>query len=87
MDLTNHKRAWMITDTHLGVRNGSIEWLEIMKEYFNNFFIPLLKREKQEGDFLVHVGDVFDSRHSLNLLIMNEGITIFEEIAKMNLHV
>lgn len=82
-NLSNYKRAWMITDTHLGVRNGSIEWLEIMKEYFNDFFIPLLKKEKQEGDFLVHVGDVFDSRHSLNLLIMNEGITIFEEIAKI----
>lgn len=82
-NLSNYKRAWMITDTHLGVRNGSIEWLEIMKEYFNDFFIPLLKREKQPGDFLVHVGDVFDSRHSLNLLIMNEGITIFEEISKI----
>jgi hypothetical protein len=40
----------MITDTHLGVRNGSIEWLEIMKEYFNDFFIPLLKKEKKEGE-------------------------------------
>ena len=83
MDLKNYKRAWMITDTHLGVRNNSIEWLEIMKEYFQNFFIPLLKREKKEGDFLVHVGDVFDSRHSLNLLVMNEGISIFEEISKI----
>lgn len=73
----------MITDTHLGVRNNSIEWLEIMKEYFYEFFIPLLKKEKKEGDFLVHVGDVFDSRHSLNLLVMNEGMSIFEEISKI----
>lgn len=73
----------MITDTHLGVRNSSIEWLEIMKDYFHNFFIPLLKKEKKEGDFLIHLGDVFDSRHSLNLLVMNEGIEIFEEISKI----
>ena len=73
----------MITDTHLGVRNSSVEWLEIMKEYFHNFFIPLLKKEKKEGDFLIHLGDVFDSRHSLNLLVMNEGISIFEEISKI----
>lgn len=73
----------MITDTHFGVRNSSIEWLDIMKEYFYDFFIPLLKREKKEGDFLVHVGDVFDSRHSLNLLVMNEGISVFEEISKV----
>lgn len=83
MDLSTHKRAWMITDTHLGVRNSSLEWLEIMKEYFYDFFIPLLKKEKKEGDFLIHLGDVFDSRHSLNLLVMNEGLTIFEEISKI----
>jgi hypothetical protein len=83
MNLTNYKRAWMITDTHLGVRNNSIEWLDIMREYFYDFFIPLLKKEKKEGDFLVHVGDVFDSRHSLNLLVMNEGMAIFEEISKI----
>jgi hypothetical protein len=83
MDLSKHKRAWMITDTHLGVRNSSVEWLDIMKEYFRDFFIPLLKREKKEGDFLVHLGDVFDSRHSLNLLVMNEGIDIFEEISRI----
>ena len=82
-NLSNYKRCWMITDTHLGVRNSSIEWLEIMKEYFRDFFIPLLKREKKDGDFLIHVGDVFDSRHSLNLLVMNEGISIFEEISKI----
>jgi hypothetical protein len=83
MNLSSYKRAWMITDTHLGVRNSSVEWLDIMKEYFYDFFIPLLKREKREGDFLIHVGDVFDSRHSLNLLVMNEGMNIFEEISKI----
>ena len=83
MDLSKYKRSWILADTHLGVRNSSIEWLEIMKEYFHDFFIPLLKREKKDGDFLIHLGDVFDSRHSLNLLIMNEGISIFEEISKI----
>jgi DNA repair exonuclease SbcCD nuclease subunit len=83
MNLSNYKRCWCITDTHLGVRNSSTEWLEIMKSYFYEFFIPLLKREKRDGDFLIHLGDVFDSRHSLNLLVMNDGIAIFEEISKI----
>lgn len=73
----------MITDTHLGVRNGSQEWLQITREYFYDFFIPLLKREKKDGDFLIHLGDVFDSRHSLNLFAMNTAIEIFEEISKV----
>ena len=79
----DYKRAFCIGDTHLGVRNGSVEWLDIMKEYFYGFFIPLLRKESRPGDFLIHVGDVFDSRHSLNLLIMNEGMDIFEQIAKI----
>ena len=83
MNLSNYKRAWMITDTHLGVRNSSVEWMDIMKEYFRDFFIPLLKKEKKEGDFLIHLGDVFDSRQSLNLQVMNDGMDIFEEISKI----
>lgn len=80
---TSYKRAFIISDTHFGVRNGSHEWLEIMKDYFENFFIPLIKREGKPGDFVMHNGDVFDSRHSLNLLIMNEAMAAFEEIAKI----
>lgn len=73
----------MITDTHLGVRNSSVEWMDIIREYFYNFFIPLIKKEKKDGDFLIHLGDVFDSRQSLNLLVMNDGLMIFEEISKI----
>jgi len=80
---TDYKRAFIISDTHFGVRNSSTEWLEITKDYFQNFFIPLLKRESKPGDFVLHCGDVFDSRHSLNLLVMNEALTIFEEISSI----
>lgn len=77
------KRAWIISDTHFGVRNSSQEWLEIMKDYFQNFFLPLLRREGKPGDFVMHCGDVFDSRHSLNLLVMNEAMHIFEQMAEI----
>ena len=80
---TEYKRCLIVSDTHFGVRNSSYEWLDIMKDYFNNFFIPLLKREAKPGDFVMHCGDVFDSRHSLNLLVMNEAMAIFEQIAEI----
>lgn len=83
MDLSKYKRAFLITDTHIGVRNSSVEWLDITKEYFYKFFIPLLKKEKRDGDFLIHVGDVFDSRHSLNLFALNLALEVFEEISKI----
>lgn len=82
------KRVWLITDTHFGIRNNSLEWLEIQKNYFHRFFIPLLKEKSKAGDVLLHCGDVFDSRSSLNLLVMNEALEIFEEISRiMPIHI
>ena len=83
MDLSNFKRAWLLSDTHFGIKNGSVEWVNIQQEYFSNFFIPLIKREKKEGDFIIHCGDVFDSRHSLGLYTINFTMKIFEELSKI----
>ena len=83
LNTNNIKRAFLISDTHFGVRNSAFEWLDIIKEYFYDYFIPLLKSESKEGDILIHCGDVFDSRHSLNLFAMNLAMEIFEEIAKI----
>lgn len=73
----------MITDTHLGVRSNSREWMNIIEDYFRNFFIPLLQKEGKPEDVVVHCGDVFDSRQSINLYVLNKGVTIFEDIAKI----
>ena len=83
IDINNAKRAFLISDTHFGVRNSSTEWLQIHREYVYDFFIPLIKKEKREGDIIIHCGDVFDSRHSLNLFVMNFAIEVFEELAKI----
>lgn len=80
--MTNHKpKIWIISDTHLGARNNSVEWLERMINYFDNFFIPLVKKHYKKGDILIHSGDVFDNRQSLNLLVMNKGLRVFEELS------
>lgn len=79
----NKPRIWIISDTHLGARNNSVEWLDRMTEYFDNFFIPLVKQHYKEGDILIHSGDVFDNRQSMNLLVMNRGLRIFEELSKI----
>ena len=67
LDLSQVKRAFIITDTHLGVRNNSNEWIDIHREFFFEWFIPLCRKNYRKGDCLVHLGDVFDSRQSLNL--------------------
>ena len=77
------KRIWMISDTHLGCRANSVLWLNLIEDYFFNFFIPLAKREHKKGDILYHLGDVFDNRQSLNLAAQDLGIRIFEELTKI----
>jgi DNA repair exonuclease SbcCD nuclease subunit len=75
------KRIWFITDTHLGVRNNSNEWIDSIREYFFDWFFPLVRENYKPGDVLFHLGDFFDSRQSLNLKVLNLGIEITEELS------
>ena len=75
------KRIWFLSDTHLGVKNNSNDWINVMSSYFYEWFIPLVKRNYEQGDILIHLGDVFDSRQSINLKVLNLGISVFEELS------
>jgi hypothetical protein len=56
--------------------------MDIHKEYFNNFFIPLLKKEANpETDVLFILGDVFDNRQSINVLTQNFALDIIKELS------
>jgi DNA repair exonuclease SbcCD nuclease subunit len=77
------KRVWFITDTHLGVRNNSNEWIDQTREYFFDWFFPLVRKNYQPGDILIHLGDFFDSRQSINLKVLNLGISIAEEMSSI----
>lgn len=79
----NAKRAIIISDTHFGARSNSVEWLDVMRDWFNEDFIPKIKEIYQPGDILIHCGDVFDNRQSVNLLVLHEGIRLFEELSKI----
>jgi hypothetical protein len=77
----NVKRVWFITDTHLGIRNNSNEWIEIISDYFDNWFLPLVDKEYREGDVLIHLGDYYDSRQSVNLKVLNLGVEVAEKLS------
>lgn len=77
------KRAFLVSDIHFGVHSNSPEWLDIQTSYFKEFFIPLVKEHKRPGDALFVMGDVFDSRQSINILVMNNCIEIFEDLGNL----
>jgi len=83
MENKNVKRVWFITDTHLGVRNNSNEWIDLIRDYFFNWFFPLVRENYRDGDILIHLGDYFDSRQSLNLKVLNLGVDIAEEMSSI----
>lgn len=74
----------LISDIHLGVRSSSEEWQYNIKDYFYNWFLPLIKKLKNKNDyFILCLGDIFDDRKSINIEVNDLAINIFSDIAKL----
>ena len=78
-----NKRIIITSDWHFGIRSNNLDWFEIMKDYHESFFIPWLEENIQEGDVIYHLGDVFDNRQNVNLLIASYAIDLFERLSKI----
>ena len=76
-------RVWVLGDLHFGVRSNSMEWLEIQKDFFENLFLPTLKKHYKPGDVLVQVGDTYDNRQSINIKVLNYTVNLFERLGKI----
>ena len=61
----------IITDTHFGVRNNSMKFLESQKKLFSQLYDYMLHCENSRFD-LIHLGDLFDSRSTVSFYIMSE---------------
>jgi len=79
----NYERIWMISDIHFGNHAGSLQWLESTVKYFENFFIPMLRKNVKSNDVLFVLGDVFDNRLHINSVVMNKVVWIFDIISKI----
>lgn len=76
-------KLFLISDTHFGVRTNSVEWMEIQRSFFFDWFFQDVKKRLSPGDEIFHLGDVFDSRQSINLKVLNLGMDVFEEMSKI----
>lgn len=82
-NLKKAKRIWLMGDVHFGVRASSMEWFEITKSYFEDYFIPLLEKEYKEGDILVQLGDIFENRQIVNLKINSYVVDLFRRLGQI----
>ena len=77
-------KVFITTDWHFGVYVNNLDkWLSMMEDYFYNFFIPYIKENANEGDILVHCGDLYDNRTSIPIIASYKAEKILTEISKI----
>lgn len=76
---------FMIGDTHIGLGfpNKVDAWKKVHIEYFEEFLIPLLKKEVKEGDIIIHLGDLFDNRNIIPIDLLNYAMSIVEQLSNI----
>lgn len=83
MRLDNIRKITLVGDLHLGIKNNSIEWLSIQKEFLLDFLINKVDEDFDEDrDILFLEGDIFHSRESINVRVQNEAFEIFAKLSK-----
>ena len=72
----------LITDTHFGVKQNSITWLNSQSKFIEDQLIPYINRETKEGNKvkLIHLGDIFDSRSTISTYIATRVVELFEKL-------
>lgn len=70
----------LFTDTHFGVKNNSITWLNSQLDFIYKQLIPYIEKQK-EPILLIHLGDVFDSRSSISPLVASKVIDAFRALS------
>ena len=75
----------IITDTHYGARKGADYIHSYFKNFYDNIFFPYL--EKHNIDTIIHMGDIFDSRKSIDYQSLEwSKRVVFEPLKKYKVH-
>lgn len=82
-NITDMSKIFLIGNSYIGLSTNKNDWLKVHKEYFNDFLIPLLKKEVREGDIVVHLGDVFSHRNSIPIELLDFTLNVVENISKI----
>ena len=75
----------IITDTHMGARKGSTHLHDYFELFYKNVFFPTL--EENGIDTIIHMGDVFDSRKSIDYQSLEwSKRVVFEPLKKYKVY-
>ena len=78
-------RVAIITDTHYGARKCSKHLHDYFELFYKNVFFPSL--EEEGIDTIIHMGDVFDSRKSIDYYSLEWAKrVVFEPMKKYKVH-
>ena len=75
----------IITDTHYGARKGSKHLHDYFELFYKNIFFPAL--EKNNVEAVIHMGDAFDSRKSIDYQSLEWAKrVVFDPLKKYEVH-
>jgi DNA repair exonuclease SbcCD nuclease subunit len=75
----------ILTDTHYGARKGSKYLHDHFELFYKNIFFPALKEHKVEA--VIHMGDAFDSRKSIDYQSLEWAKrVVFEPLKNYEVH-
>ena len=75
----------IITDTHYGARKGAKHLHDYFELFYKNIFFPSL--EEHKIDTVVHMGDIFDSRKSMDYQSLDwANKVVFNPLKKYKVH-
>ena len=78
-------RVAVITDTHWSARKSSRLFQDYFEQFYNNVFFPTL--EQYGIDTIIHMGDAFDSRKSIDFVGLDwTRKVVLEPLSKYNVH-
>ena len=84
-EVTDRMRVAIITDTHYGARKGAKGLHDYFRLFYDNVFFPTL--EKEGIDTIIHMGDMFDSRKSIDYQSLEwSREVVFEPMKKYNVY-
>ena len=75
----------IITDTHYGARKGSKYLHDHFKKFYDDIFFPTLEAEKINT--VIHMGDAFDSRKSIDYQSLEwSKRVVFDRLKNYDVH-